>query len=197
MIKIQQFRIGGICVKLVASYLTNRRQYVKINDKCTPTASVASGVPQGSIIGPLLFILFISDPPFIFKNSESFGYADDFKHVNTDPCTLQEDITRIEKWCSDSEMKLNSDKCYILPIKTKCEIDNSTLNTNRLSALGSSFWSREPRIPTGRHASPYGRSIPTGLSYASFCPKFIFNSISFLLLLIFVWFALHPKRFVD
>ena len=51
----------------------------------------------------------------------------------TDPCTIQEDINRIEKWCSDNELKLNSDKCYILPIQTKCEIDNLTLNANRLS----------------------------------------------------------------
>ena len=95
--------------------------------------SVVSGVPQGSIIGPLLFILFINDLPNIFKNSESFGYEDDFKLVNTDPCTLQEDINRIEKWCSDNGRKLNSDMCYILPIKTKCAIDNLTLNTDRLS----------------------------------------------------------------
>ena len=90
--KIQQFGIGGNFVKLIASYLTNRGQYVKINDKRSPTASVTSGVPQGSIIGPLLLILIINDlPPTIIKNSESFGYADDFKLANTDPCTLQED----------------------------------------------------------------------------------------------------------
>ena len=120
-------------MKLIASHLTSRGQYVKINDKRSPTASVTNGVPQGSIIGPLLFMLFINDLPTIFKNSESFGYADDFKLANTDPCTLQEDIKRIEKWCSDNEMKLNSDKCYLLQIKTKCEIDNLTLKTNRLS----------------------------------------------------------------
>ena len=131
--KIPQFGIGESFVKLIASYLTNRGQYVKINYKRSPTASVTSGVPQGSIIRPLLFILFINDLPTIIKNSESFGYTDDFKLANTGPCTLQEDINRIEKWCSDNEMKLNSDKCYILPIHTKCEIDHLTLNTNRLS----------------------------------------------------------------
>ena len=77
-------------MKLIANYLTNRGQYVKINDKRSPTASVTSGVPQGSIIGPLLFILFINDLPTIIKNSESFGYADDFKLANTDPCTIVE-----------------------------------------------------------------------------------------------------------
>ena len=50
--KIQQFGIGGNFVKLIASYLTNRGQYVKKNDKRSPTASVTSGVPQESIIGP-------------------------------------------------------------------------------------------------------------------------------------------------
>ena len=120
-------------MKLIASYLTNRGQCVKINDKRSPTASVTSGVSQGSIIGPFLFTPFVNDLPTIIKNSESLGYADDFKLVNTDTCTLQDDINRIEKWCSDNEMKLNSDKCYKLPIKTKCEIDNMTLHTNGLS----------------------------------------------------------------
>ena len=90
-------------------------------------------MPQESIIGPLLFILFINDLPTLIKNSESFGYADDFKLANTDPCTLQEGVNGIQKWRSGNEMKRNGDKCYILPIKTKCEIDNLTLNTNRLS----------------------------------------------------------------
>ena len=131
--KIQQFGIGGNFVKLPASYWTNRTQYVKISDKRSPAASLTSGLPQGSIIGPLSFIPFINDLPNIIKNSQSFGYADEFNFANTDPCTLEEDINRIEKWCSDNEMKLNGDKCYILPIKTKCEIDNLTLNINRLS----------------------------------------------------------------
>ena len=96
--KIQQFGIGGNFVELIASYLTNRGQYVKKNDKRSPTASVTSGVPQGSIIGPLLLILIINDlPTTIIKNIESFGYADDFKLANTYPCTLQEDINRIKK----------------------------------------------------------------------------------------------------
>ena len=120
-------------MKLIANYLTNSGQYVKINDKRSPTASVTSGVPQGSIIGPLLFILFMNDLPIIIKNSESFGNADDFKLANTDPCTLQEDKNRIKKWCSENKVRLNSDKCYNVPIKTKGEIDNLTLNTNRLS----------------------------------------------------------------
>ena len=49
--KTQQFGIDGNFVKIIASYLTNRGQFVKINDKRSPTASVNSGVPQGSIIG--------------------------------------------------------------------------------------------------------------------------------------------------
>ena len=126
--KIQKFGIGGNFLKIIASYLTGRKQYVKIKNEKSPTVKVTSGVPQGSILGPLLFILFINDLPAAVKNCTSFGYADDFKITTSDLNNLQEDIHAIEDWCNDNKMTLNEDKCYLLPVKSTNQPDTITLN---------------------------------------------------------------------
>ena len=126
--KIQKFGIGGNFLKIIASYLTGRKQYVKIKNEKSPTVKVTSGVPQGSILGPLLFILFINDLPAAIKNCTSFGYADDFKITTSDLNNLQEDIHAIEDWCNDNKMTLNEDKCYLLPVKSTNHPDTITLN---------------------------------------------------------------------
>ncbi|XP_075162654.1 uncharacterized protein LOC142235288 [Haematobia irritans] len=74
----QYFSFGFSACKLIASYLTGRKQYVQINGERSNTLSVRSGVPQGSILGPMLFILFLND---LFANLDmfcsTFSYADD------------------------------------------------------------------------------------------------------------------------
>ena len=66
-------------LELFASYLTNRTQIVLINNEASPKNHVTSGVPQGSVLGPLLFILFINDMPAVLKPSNCFLFADDSK----------------------------------------------------------------------------------------------------------------------
>ena len=79
--KIKIFGIGGKLLSLIYSYLNNRKQCVKIEDCSSTLKEVTSGVPQGSILGPLLFLLFINDLPETMNDTDSFGYADDFKAI--------------------------------------------------------------------------------------------------------------------
>ena len=68
------------------SYLTNRLQYVSINNYKSGLLQVKSGVPQGSILGPLLFIIYVNDLSSVINNSHILGYADDtkcYKHMVT------------------------------------------------------------------------------------------------------------------
>ena len=99
---------------------------MKIKNEKSPTVKVTCGVPHGSILGPLLFILFINDLPAAVKNCTSFGYADDFKITTSDLNNLQEDIHVIEDWCNDNKMTLNEDKCYLLPVKSTNHPDTIT-----------------------------------------------------------------------
>ena len=78
IVKIRSFGFTGQCLKLLKNYLTDRKQTVRIGQAVSEPLPVYSGVHQGSIIGPLMFILYINDLPDCAM-SASFGYADDKK----------------------------------------------------------------------------------------------------------------------
>ena len=75
--KLYRYGIRGIAHEWFKSYLKGRKQYVTINGKKSSTLDMLYGVPQGSILGPLLFILYINDIPNINKECTFILYADD------------------------------------------------------------------------------------------------------------------------
>ena len=91
--------IGGNFLKIIASYLSKRKQYVKLNDSNSEIEQVTSGVPQGSLLDSLLFIIFVNDLSLQVTKCEAFGYADDFKLVATNSENMQYEIEEMEKWC--------------------------------------------------------------------------------------------------
>ena len=92
--KIRNFGFTGQCLKLLKIYLTDRKQTVRIGKAVSEPLPVHSGVPQGSILGPLMFILYINDLPHC-AISASFGYTDDYKIVCNDPLILNINAKRI------------------------------------------------------------------------------------------------------
>ena len=79
--KNKMLGIDGNFLKIFASYLSKRKQYVKLNDLNSETVLVTSRVPQGSLLGPLLCIIFVNDLPLKVNKCEAFGHADDSKFV--------------------------------------------------------------------------------------------------------------------
>jgi len=113
--KLYSYKINPGFIKWIESFLTNRRQSVRINGFFCFWNEVLSGIPQGSIVGPLLFIIFINDLVDSCNNaSELILYADDaklFRHItcrpNSDADLLQKDLLEIQLWMEKWLLKLN------------------------------------------------------------------------------------------
>ena len=104
--------------------LRDRKQRVVINGHSSTWANVTSGVPQGSILGPALFNMYINDISTCINFSNISLYADDSKLFHTitfmSKCKqLQSDLNSIVKWCNDWKLNLNLDKCQIISFTNK------------------------------------------------------------------------------
>ena len=119
-----QFGVPDNALKWFRSYLSNRFQRVVITGVSSDWAPVSSGVPQGSILGPSLFIMYINDLPLSLRSSECLLFADDVKIFKRITCVndcldLQNDVHFISEWCSKWKMKLNYTKCVFINFSLK------------------------------------------------------------------------------
>ena len=113
-----QFGISNELLDWILSYLTSRSQRVLIDGKMSDFIPVTSGVPQGSILGPLLFLLYINDMPTV-SNSPTALFADDskcFRPVSStaDCDVLQNDLDNFYAWSQTWRMSFNSSKCEVM-----------------------------------------------------------------------------------
>ena len=117
--KLEDVGVTSTCLACgFKSYLSERYQAVRINSTLSEKIPVVSGVPQGSILGPLLFSIYVNDLPSAAKNCSSESYVDDTKlflsfrinDSNTALTDLHEDLIRMRNWCFDNLLLLNPDK---------------------------------------------------------------------------------------
>jgi hypothetical protein len=120
--KLHSYGVNEILIDWIAAFLCFRRQYVKINGAISDEHRVLSGIPQGSVLGPLLFIIFINDLPEVCTNlSKLFIFADDAKlyrelHCISDYVELNQSCQEVFNWSQKWSMKLNASKCKVLSI---------------------------------------------------------------------------------
>ena len=98
--KLKHYGIRGIALKWFESYLSDRQQFVTINGADSSAQNMAYGVPQGSILGPLLFIIYINDLPNISEVSKFILYADD-ANILVNGSNVHEVMQKINKLCQD------------------------------------------------------------------------------------------------
>ena len=118
--KIRSYGISGKAEKWVEAFLSNRRQRVCINGCHSEWESVASGIPQGSVLGPLLFVIFINDLPEVVSEASCiFLFADDTKiyreiRSEEDCVELQNDLVKLEEWSNKWLLKFHPEKCKVI-----------------------------------------------------------------------------------
>ena len=122
--KLHAYGFESDCLKLIFSYLHGRKQRVKINSEHSTWKDILSGVPQGSVLGPLFFNIFINDLFMFVEHSDVFNYADDNSLSVTDInieniiTKLEYDINIIDKWLKENGLLLNEDKCKFMVIES-------------------------------------------------------------------------------
>jgi hypothetical protein len=122
--KLKGFGIGGHVHRWIENFLVNRVQRVVVEGERSEEAEVASGVPQGTVLGPILFLLFINDLPEYPTHSKIRLFADDcviYRKISSqaDCETLQDDLQQLESWENTWKMEFNPSKCFTLNITRK------------------------------------------------------------------------------
>ena len=152
--KLENLNLNTHAIEYISSYLKNRQQVTKMGNFNSKESIILSGVPQGSILGPLLFLCFINDLPKCFDNVCKFlSYADDTQLVvsaeNDEDLTpkIENVINLAQCWYEKNGMKNNSGKSEVLVIshrtKIPLEIKTKTFKDNNKSKITKS---KDPRF---------------------------------------------------
>ena len=137
LLKLKSYGVDGVVLRWIRSFLSGRKQWVKVGNSTSSEAPVLSGIPQGSILGPVLFTIFINDLPEGILNRCKI-FADDTKLYGTTDLKdeIQRDLMKLQEWSDKWNLRYNVEKCKVLHIgnnnpeeKYKMGIDNKILST--------------------------------------------------------------------
>lgn len=137
LVKLWSLGITGTLWKWLRAYIHDRYQCVRVGQSTSKLLPVLSGVPQGSILGPLLFLIYVNDLPSVARHSRLFLYADDAKCLKnvfslSDCHCLQEDLLLLSSWSQKWNLDFNENKCAVLRLcpKRPCfQLDYTLQNT--------------------------------------------------------------------
>lgn len=139
LLKLENYGVRGIVKDLVASYLSSRQQYVQVGCDKSKCQNIVLGVPQGSVLGPILFNIYINDMhrSLTHDSSHLTLFADDaalFSESDHDPThQMQIDCDNIKKWLDKNKLTLNTSKTFLIKFnklsryKTKLTIVNKEI----------------------------------------------------------------------
>ena len=128
--KLAAYGIRNESLTLLQSYLQDRSQRVKIENITSDSVSVTRGVPQGSVLGPLLFNVFLNDLFYFIKVAKLSNYADDNQlySIDLNPAvveeTMKEELKIASTWFSNNNLTLNPDKCKAMVISNNTQMDD-------------------------------------------------------------------------
>lgn len=159
--KLEYYGIRGIALDIVKSYLKQRSQLVEINGICSQIKQVKVGVPQGSILGPLFFNVYVNDLVLVDSEPKYIIYADDTtvlfssNNIASLTSTANSVLAKIHRWSQDNGLKINTDKTKAILFQAK----NKCLNLESDIFIGSS------RIELVRSAKTLGVFFDSHMSW--------------------------------
>jgi hypothetical protein len=139
LMKLQHYVVRGHLHDWITSFLLGRTQCVVLDGPSSAATTVSSGVPQGIVLGPLLFLLFINDLPSVISSTIRL-FAENFllyRRIRTteDHAILQRDMDNLQQCENNKLMRFNPDKCEVLiatnkksPIHSEYTIHGQVLN---------------------------------------------------------------------
>ena len=144
LFKLQNCGISGKLLAWLSSFIHGRSQCVVLENCFSSVSDVISGVPQGSVLGPILFLIFINDVISVCSGNATVKlFADDLKlysvyNATDNSSDIQQSIDKLVKLSKLWQLQINLNKCHVLPIRSKYNsntFSRYTLNGSPLSSL--------------------------------------------------------------
>ena len=132
--KLNYYGIRGVANDWFKSYLTNRQQHVTVYGKKSRKLDIKHGVPQGSVLGPLLFLIYINDLHKAIKNSDVYHFADDTSLIHSSTSlkklnkNINHDLKLLCEWLRANKISLNASKTELIIFRTKQKTISKNLN---------------------------------------------------------------------
>ena len=143
--KLFKYGIRGTPLEWFKDYFQNRKQFIETHDVQSSLQTIRCGVPQGSNLGPLLFLIYINDLPYCLRHSKAILFADDTTIHITGPKTndisieLNQDLQSLDQWLSANQLSLNVNKtlaCYFKPKKSTA-VGQLEIRSNKIPFMNS------------------------------------------------------------